>query len=184
MGQAYKVRFCCSWLGVCCSPALHFLERDISQPAKMRCSWTPILTAATILGALGGGANVHAVESSTTTQQQIPSGEDHLAPHHRKLFLAPLATAIKDKYIVVLSNRSSSALDKIRSILSKSGARLDYEYDGDFTGFVVSGLVSKFLDIILKDDDVEFVEQVGVMVGGATLPLTFLRRIKLLRKTH
>ena len=82
--------------------------------------------------------------------------------HHRKLFLAPLASAILDRYIIVLNNRSSKALDNVRTILSRSGAQTDYEYDGDFTAFVVSGLVSKFLDLILRDDDVEFVEQVCV----------------------
>jgi subtilisin family serine protease len=78
---------------------------------------------------------------------------------HRKLFVAEYGRAISGRYIVVLNPEVDNVLSVATSLLENTGASIEYDYDTAFKGFAVSGLVAKFLDLLLDDDVVEYVEE-------------------------
>jgi hypothetical protein len=80
---------------------------------------------------------------------------------HRKLVTAQFGQALTGRYIVVLNGAVGDVLSKAKALLANSGATVEYEYDTAIKGFAVSGLVAKFLTIVLDDDMVEFVEEVS-----------------------
>lgn len=87
---------------------------------------------------------------------------------HRKLITAPFGDAISGRYIVVLNGKVSDVVSKVKSLLQDSNASIEYEYDTVFKGIAVSGLVAKFLTIILDDDMVLSVEEDVVVTEDAS----------------
>jgi subtilisin family serine protease len=63
---------------------------------------------------------------------------------------------------------------KAKRLLDNSGAKLEFEYDTAIKGFAVSGLVAKFLTIILNDDMVEYVEEVCIIDANTCFHVIFL----------
>jgi len=79
---------------------------------------------------------------------------------HQKLRRATENQAIEGKFIVVLSDLVDNVLQYAYQLLSGTDAKLEYEYDSVFKGFVVNEIAAEFLLAILDDSMVEYVEEV------------------------
>ena len=88
---------------------------------------------------------------------------------HRKLVTAPFGQALSGRYIVMLNGKVGDVLTKAKSLLSNSGASVEYEYDTAIKGFACSGLLAKFLATVLDDELVESVEEDQVISEDTTM---------------